>query len=383
MTNEAVRRRFGRRAWIGAGAAAGLVAACAVAFVMLQNPESGALREGAGAPGRMAFAGQRAPSVSLARVTTAPIEQTLTAIGTGRALQSVVLNAEVSGVVEQILVEPGDEVDEGEPLIRLERRQQEIALARARADFNIARTNADRFAGLVRDEAASALEQEAAQNTLIAAEAQLRQAEYDLQQRMLRAPFSGVIGLIDLDVGDLLAVGETVTTIDDVSRIIVDFIIPETAASYVSRGLPVKATAQSARGRVFEGEIRFVDSRIDPASRTQRVQAVLDNPDRALKPGATFSIELAVPGREALVVPNLALQWDRAGSYVWRAGPEGRAERTPAAILRRTAEFVLVEGPLARGEYVVAEGADLVRAGSPLPVPHEAAAEDPDDQTSY
>jgi RND family efflux transporter MFP subunit len=390
MDSDAMPRRglrTGRR-----GLLAALVVVAAVAGLVVWRgldvgpadplqPAAGA--NGPQAGGQGAGARQRMPAVTLVRVSTAPIEQTLAAIGTGRALQSVLLNAEVSGVVEAILVEPGQQVEAGAPLLRLERRQQEIALAKARADFNIARTNATRFEGLVRDEAASALEQETAQNTLTAAQAQLHQAEYNLRQRTLVAPFAGVIGLIDLDVGDFLSVGSPITTIDDITSLIVDFLIPETASSYVSEGLPVSATAQAVRGREFAGRIRSVDSRIDPVSRTRRVQAVFANDDGALIPGATFSISLAVPGRVAFVVPGLALQWDRAGSYVWRAGPDGRAQRVSAVILQRTAETVLVEASLSAGDHIVAEGADLIRAGSLLPVPRDAAAAEGDGSTAY
>lgn len=338
-----------------------------VVLFLTRGASESASREARNGPG--GFGGET-PAVTLARVEFAPIEQTLVAIGTGRALQSLTLNAEVSGIITRIHITPGAQVAQGEPLVELEKDQQEINVAKARADYAIARTNSQRFQGLVDDNAASALENESAQNTLTAAQAELRRAEYELSQRTIRAPFAGVVGLTDLDVGDFLNVGASVTTIDDVSSLLVDFVIPETASAYVREGLTVSATAASAGGRSFTGTIRAVDSRIDPATRTRRVEAVLANDDLSLVPGSTFSINLAVPGRRAVVAPGLAIQWDRAGSYVWRRSVNGVAERIPVAILQRTAQSVLIDAPLAETDYIVAEGADLVRPGAPLPDPN-------------
>lgn len=370
MTAEKpARRRIPPRL---AGGALALALAVGAGFFFIRNeaPPSGAT----GAPqqannGPRAFGGQPAGAVTMERVQIEPLEQNLTAIGTGRAVQSVMLNAEVSGIIRRVVNTPGALVEEGFVLVELESEQQRIAVAKARADYAIARTNAQRFQGLVADNAASALEYESAQNTLTAAQAELRRAEFELSQRTVRAPFAGVVGITNLNIGDFLTVGAPIATIDDVTSLLVDFVIPETASTYVREGLEVTATAAASGGRVFEGAIRAVDSRIDPASRTRRVEAMLSNEDMSLVPGATFTINLAVPGRQAFSVPGLAVLWDRAGSYVWKRSPNGVAQRVPVTILQRTSQAILVEGPLLETDYVVAEGADLVRPGAPLPDP--------------
>lgn len=310
--------------------------------------------------------GQRPPPVTLVQIETAPIDETVNAIGTGRALQSLTLTADVSGIVEKIAITPGETAAEGAVLVQLDKREQEIAVARARADYNIARTNAARFAGLVDDEAASALEYESAQNELSATTAALKQAEYNLDRRAIRAPFAGVVGLTALDIGDYVTAGAKVTTIDDVSSLIVDFRIPESASAFVSEGLAVKAVAQAAGGRSVSGRIRAVDSRVDPATRTRHVEAALPNEDGALIPGSTFAISLDLKGRIAIKAPGLAVQWDRAGAYVWKVGAGDLAERVPVVILKREAEYVLLEAALTSADRIVAEGAEMVRPGVPL-----------------
>lgn len=355
------RAKLKTTALVGGSLAVGLLAG----IFLISGGQSGNSGGPAAAngPGGAGGQQQRPPAVTLVRPTTAPIDQNLTAIGTGRALQSLTLNAEVAGIIKEVLIEPGQKVAAGAPLILLDKAEQEIAVARARADFNIAKTNASRFEGLVADEAASALEFEAAQNEFSATRAAVQQAEYELSRRTIRAPFAGIVGLTQLDVGDYVTAGAALTTIDDVSSLLVDFVIPEGASPYVHVGLELSATAQASGGRAVKGRIRAIDSRIDPASRTRRVEAVVANEDNALIPGATFSISLAVPGRQAIVLPGLAVQWDRAGSFVWRAGANGAAERVPVVILQRNADNVQVEAPLSITDLIVAEGADLVRPG--------------------
>lgn len=352
--------------------AVSVIAGLVVGLVFFSRPVEPVRQEAAGAPaagpqGRNGGErGQRPPPVTLVAAEFAPIDQTLSAIGTGRALQSLTLTADVSGIVEKIAIRPGEVAAEGAVLVQLEKREQEIAVARARADFDIAKTNAARFAGLVDDEAASALEYESAQNELSATTAALKQAEYNLDRRAIRAPFAGVVGLTALDIGDYVTAGAKVTTIDDVSSLIVDFLIPENASSFVKEGLEIAAVAQASGGRAVAGRIRAVDSRVDPATRSRHVEALLENPEGALIPGSTFAITLDAPGRPAIKAPGLAVQWDRAGAYVWKVGADGAAERVRAVILQRQADYVLIDAPLAPGDLIVAEGAEMVRPGVPL-----------------
>lgn len=311
-------------------------------------------------------AGGRPPAVTLERVEMAPVVTAVNAVGSGRATQSVTLNADVAGVVRRILMSPGADVKKDDALVALVDDAERIALAKARADFAIARTNAERFAQLHKDEAASQLEFEASRNEFAAARATLDRANYELSRRTIRAPFDGVAGLITLDPGDFVSVGSLITTIDDVSELLVDFVIPEQSASLIRPGLEFEAILDSDEGRTVKGVVRSVDSRINIETRTRRIEAVVRNPDRSLLPGATFAIALSLPSREIAAVPSLAVLYDRAGAFVWRRNAEGAAERVSVTVIRRTDAAVLVEGPLGTGDLVVSEGADQVRPGVPL-----------------
>lgn len=310
--------------------------------------------------------GGRPPPIALTPVELAPVVSKVEAVGAGRARQSVALNAEVSGLVAKVHIRAGAQVKAGSPILSLVDDAERIALAKARADYAIADTNRKRYAELYGENAASNLEYETSRNTYAAAKAALDQAQYNLDRRTIRAPFDGALGLITLDPGDYLQVGAQVTTIDDLSALLVDFVVPERYASQIRPGLAFDAALDAEDGRTVKGVVKSVDSRIDTATRTRKIEASIDNSAGALLPGATFAISLVLPSRQTPAVPGLAVLYDRAGPYVWRRDGKGMAERVPVTIIERTADNILVDGPLKLGDLVVSEGADIVRPGAPL-----------------
>ena len=133
--------------------------------------------------------------------------------------------------------------------------------------------------------------------------------------------------------------------------------------------LAVCALLASGSGSAHEGSVTAIDSRVNPASRTLKIEATFANEDNALLPGAVFAVSTTSAGAPAVSVPGLAIQWDRAGAYVWKRSADGVAVRADIKILQRTDDIVLVEGSLEPGDSVVSEGADRVRGGLPLPAP--------------
>jgi RND family efflux transporter MFP subunit len=323
------------------------------------NPRGGRSRGG----GR----GGYAPVVSMAVAEQAAVARTIDVIGRARALRSVAITSEATGIVETVNIAPGKRVSEGDLLLQIVDDEQQVALNRARAEYPIARENAERYRNLESDAAASALEAEQAQTNYVSAQAQLRAAEVAVEQRRIVAPFDGVAGLTDIEPGDYLRAGDVVTTLDDTSSIIVEFAVPQEAAAFVNVGQDVRAAITSAANISYDGVITAIDSRVDSVSRTLRVEAQVENDNSRLIPGAVLAVTTTADGEPAIAVPGLAIQWDRSGAYVWRRGRGDTAERAGVVILQRTDETVLVEGELQLGDAIVAEGADRVRAGVPLP----------------
>ncbi len=350
-----------------AGAMIGLVAgAAATAFFMASVGGNGGAQEDArGGPAR----GGYQPTVVMTLAEEAAVSRTIEVIGRARALKSVSITSEVTGLVEAVNIAPGQRVELGDVLVQIDDDQQQVALARAQAQFPIARDNAARYRDLESDEAASALESEQAQTNFNAVQAELRAAEVAVAQRKITAPFNGIAGLTELEPGDYIRAGDIVTTLDDTSSIIIEFAVPQESAGFVNIGQAVAATLTSDIGAAYEGEITAIDSRVDPVSRTLRVEARVGNERGRLIPGAVLAISTTAMGEQAVAAPGLSVQWDRAGAYVWRRNKDGVAERAGVVILQRTDETVLVEGELKPGDVIVSEGADRVRRGVPLPEP--------------
>ena len=324
-----------------------------------------------GGPGR----GVYAPAVAMGVAQAGSIGRRIDVIGEARALKSVTIVSEVSGFVDDVRFSPGKRIEKGEVILKLDDEAQRIALDRARAQFPIAEANAQRFAGLAQDDAASAQEAEDAFNNYKAVEADLRAAQFEVDRRAIRAPFDGRAGLTELDPGDFINPGDAITTLDDVSAIVIGFSAPQEMVESLKIGQPVSATlASSAAQQLYEGRITAVDSRIDPGTRALRVEATFDNADGRMLPGAVFSVSTTSEGEPAVAVPGLAIQWNRFGAFVWKRGPDGGAVRASVQILQRTNNMALVAGDLAVGDEVVFEGADRVRAGLPLPPAQGEAA---------
>lgn len=346
--------------------------AAGIAIGVIASPDKGGApaqatgRPGGGGPpggGRPGGGfGPPPPAVTIVEASPAKVSRRIDAIGASRSAQSVTLTSEVTGLVTRVAIAPGASVKRGATLVEIDAERERIELQRLRAQFPIAKGNAERFASLAKEDAASALEAENAFNALKTLEADLRAAEFALQQRTITAPFGGVVGLTPLERGDYVRAGDIVATLDDASAVIVEFRAPQEVAAAVRIGQKVSARAPSAADAV-DGVISAVDSRIDDASRTLRVEARFENADGALKPGASFAVSTLIEGEPAVAAPGLAVQWDRSGSFVWKLDGTGAAVRAAVTIAQRTDEVALLVGDLKPGEKIIAEGADRVRPG--------------------
>ncbi len=316
-----------------------------------------------GPPGR----GGRLPAVAFAEVEAATIGVTLSSIGVARSVRSVSVTSEVAGVVAEVGFAPGQMAKADDLLVRLDDREQRIALERARAQYPIAQRNARRFAALAKDDAGSAVEADNAASEAERLAAEVKAAEFELSRRSIRAPFDGVLGLADIEPGDLISAAQMVVSIDDTSQMIVAFPVPQEASRDVAIGQPADLIDPRAPGGRMAGAVTAIDSRVDPAARTLMVEATFENADGAIRPGTTFEVETRSEGAEALRTPSIAVQWDRTGSYVWALEQDGAAKRVGVVIAQREADSVLVRGPLAAGDRVISDGADRVRAGMKFP----------------
>jgi RND family efflux transporter MFP subunit len=192
---------------------------------------------------------------------------------------------------------------------------------------------------------------------------ELQNAKLALDRRTITSPIGGTVGLFQVSPGNAVSAQTVVTTIEDTEHILVSFWVPERYASSVSVGMAVDATAVALPGQTLSGEIVAIDNRIDPASRTLKVQTQIPNETGRLRPGMSFSVEMAFEGESFPSVDPLSIQWSSDGAYVWKyAG--GAVSKTFVEIIQRNSDGVLVEGDLVEGDEVVTQGVHQLAEGS-------------------
>lgn len=312
-------------------------------------------------------------AVNVAAVGDRALADRVTAIGDGQALRSVTVRSDTEGRITAIGASAGSRVEQGATLVRLEDEAEMIALERARIILENAQDEDRRVSQLGSAGAVTEVRRREAALALREAELALREAQFDLDQRRIRAPISGWVGIIDIEVGDRISPQETLFIITDRSEILIDFRVPERVIGKMAVGMPISVTPLGLRDLVLEGEISAIDTIVDRASRTLRVQGRLDNADDLLRVGMAFSVALNFPGETLLSVDPLAVQWSSDGAFVWRI-VEGRAEPVPVTIRQRERDTVLVEGALSPGDLVVTEGVQNLRPGSAVSIRNHASA---------
>lgn len=319
-----------------------------------------------GGPG--SASGGRPAGFGQTLVVTAPVgtddsATEIRAIGTAAAARSVTIYPQVTAIVTAVSFTPGASVERGQVLLELDSADQQVALDRASIALEAARETLDRSERLEKTGNVTASVLSDARKAVQQAEVDVRMAELDLGKRTIRAPFDGVIGLTDVTAGDLVTSQTAIATVADMSSVTVAFDVPERVVGKITVGEPISATAAALPGATFTGAISAIDNRIDPATRTMRVEATLPNEAASLKPGMTVTTDLDVAGETRPAVPSLAIQWDRNGSFVWKLDGDA-VTRVGVQIVARRSGVVTVAGDVVPGDEVVVEGVLRLREGT-------------------
>jgi membrane fusion protein (multidrug efflux system) len=291
-------------------------------------------------------------NVAVAPVRTGTVIERAESVGTVRAREAVTITAKVTGMVTAIRFQEGQRVAAGEALLLLDDGALRAELDQARALLDDARSQlqrAQRLGQVVAEQRVDTLLAVARQ-----AEGRVRAAQAKLEEMRITAPFAGRVGLRQVSQGALIQPGTTVTTLDDLTRVRVEFSVPEVYVARVQPGSIVSARSSAFGERRFEGTVLVVDTRIDPSTRSVRVISEFDNADEALKPGLFLTIELNLETRnDALMVPEEALDpvGERAFVFVIR---ENRARRVEVTLGKRlSGEVEVVRGVHATDQVVV------------------------------
>lgn len=346
-----------------------LLSACA-ALVLAACGSEGSGPGGPGGPGG-------APAV----VTTqraAPVAWTdrLEAIGTARASESIAITSKLSERVERVRFESGQRVEAGQVLVDLDVGGDVADLDAARTAAREAQRQYERQRQLAEQRLIPTSQLDAQRAARDAAQAAVKQAAARVSDRAIVAPFAGVLGLREVSPGQLLQPGTAITTLDAIDTMQVDFAVPEVHLGKLREGLVVEARSDAWPGEVFKGQVLSVDSRVDVATRSVTVRAAVGNPDSRLLPGMLLTLSILEAERQALVVPEIAVQQNGNLSFVYRVGADGKAEMVPVRLGSRERGRVEVVEGLADGDRVVVDGTVKLRPGQAVAEAEPEAAPD-------
>ncbi|MBU3672289.1 MAG: efflux RND transporter periplasmic adaptor subunit [Sinobacteraceae bacterium] len=324
----------------------------------------GGMPPGGRSPGGAPGGGMPVPVVSQS-VSEQPISRELKALGTAAANEAVVVTAKSSNLVTAIRFSDGARVARGAVLVELDSAQARADLAAANAALVESTAQFERGRDLLPTQALSKSQFDQIVAAKNANAARVDAARARLEDTVIRAPFSGRVGLRRVSVGSLISPGTVITTLDDSSLIKVDFAVPEINLTALRAGLPVTVTSVAYPGKRFSGKVASVDSRVDPTSRSVLVRAELPNGDGLLKPGMFLNVALQRDQRTAIVVPEEALVPEQNRQFVFVV-TGGMAEKREVRIGSRSPGSVEIVQGLRAGERIVVEGTVKLRDSGPV-----------------
>jgi membrane fusion protein (multidrug efflux system) len=362
-----------------AGVVAGALALMTVVVVgksLFSGGDAGAAGKGGGGPPGMAqMKGKGGPGGGGGALVTAIAVQTHTfsdaiqAIGTAQARESIVLTPKVADTIRRLRFDSGDRVRAGQVLVEMSSVEQAADLAEVSAANAAAQEDLRRYQELFDRGFASQARLDTVRAAADAAEARLNAGGSRIADRTIRAPFAGVVGLRLASPGQYVRPGDQIGTLDDVSEIKLDFTITETQIARVTQGVELVARTSAYPDRTFTGAIASVDSRIDPATRTVRVRAILPNSDGTLRPGMMMTVNVRSNPRQALAIPEIAILDQIDGAYVYRVVARDGGQSVDLVRIQtgqRSGGMAEVLEGLNVGDQVITEGLQSLRPGQPV-----------------
>jgi membrane fusion protein, multidrug efflux system len=319
----------------------------------------------------------RAPaSVFVGEVGQQEFAMRIEALGTLMANERVDLTLNVADRVTAVYFDDGERVVAGKTLVSLAQREQVALVEAADATADEARRQYERAVQLASQDAIAQTSLDAARRNLDNANAQLRAVQVRQKDRVLVAPFDGVLGFRMVSVGTYVRPGDVVATLVDDKQMKLDFNVPSTFLQSLKAGTAVAATTDDVPGKQFSGTIDSVDNSIDPVTRSVRVRAVLPNPDKALKAGMFMRVTILADARTALAIPEGAIQPLGPDNFVLVVASEGgktiARQRKVRLGIRQDGSVEVMEG-LVEGDRIITEGAIRVREGSEVLVRDRSA----------
>lgn len=308
-----------------------------------------------------------ATPVALYEVETRSFADIVEALGTANANESVLVTAKISDTISRIHFDSGQQVAAGDILVELRDAEEVAGLSEARASLREAQQELERIRDLTERGVAPRSRLDEIQANAERARARVAALEARVADRLIRAPFAGVVGLRAVSLGQLVRPGDTIAQLDDTSIIKLDFTLPERFLATVSAGMEIVALTSAFPGEEFTGQITQIDSRIDPATRAVTVRAEIDNADGRLRPGLLMTVQVRRDPRTRPSVPETAITRLRDQVFVYTVAQDEAGQYAVQREIRvgaRSDGFLEVLDGLEAGTVIVRQGVHRIRDGA-------------------
>ena len=308
---------------------------------------------------------------------------TLSAVGSISAVQGAVVSSELGGVVSQIAFENGGTAKKGDLLVQLDASAEEALLRSAEAEAELARQDLERTRGLASQKVLSKAELDAAESKFNRLNAVADQMRSNIRKKTIVAPFDGELGIRQVNVGQMINAGQQVVLLQSLDPVYVDFALPQQHLQNLSTGLEARVRTDALPGREFVGKLTAINSAVDTVTRNLTLQATLENPDHALRPGMFIKIDIVLPEKhKSLVIPGSAISYAPYGDSVFviekqkdnKTGKESQVLRQQfVRVGEARGDFVSITTGLKAGETVVGTGVFKLRNGMAVAINNDLA----------
>ena len=324
-------------------------------------------------------------TVTTAVVRSESWESLLTAVGSLEAAQGVMVAAELPGKVKEIRFEAGTKVRQGELLLRQDLSTEQAQLPGAEATVELARLNLNRMRELLAQKIISLAELDSAEANHQQALAAANNIRATLAKKTIRAPFTGRLGIRQINLGQILQEGDAIVSLQALDPIYVNFLLPQQQLGQVRVGLPIRLTTDALPGQELRGTITAINPEVDAATRNIRIQATVANPEEKLRPGMYASVAVELPEQlQGLVIPATAVLYAPYSDSVFvveektdkKTGKNSLAIRQQFIRLgAKQGDFVAVTTGLKEGETLVSTGVFKLRNGQAVVIDNTLAPE--------
>ena len=301
----------------------------------------------------------------------------LSVVGSMRAVNGVLVSTDLAGIVAQIAFESGREVKKGDLLVKLDTRQEEAELNAAQARRELARISLQRESDLIAKKAVAQSDYDSAESEFRQADAAVEESQALIARKTIVAPFDGLAGIRQVDLGQYLNVGSTIAPLQSIDPIYVELSIPQQDLPQVAVGKKLRVRADGLEGREFVGDVTAIDSKIDETTRNITVQGTVQNPDHALRPGMYVNVDVLLPEQEGVVaIPSSAINYAPYGDSVFivkdstTPGADGKLGKEVVQQFVKLGasrgDLVAVLSGVKPGDEVVTSGVFKLRSHAPV-----------------